>query len=121
MRSSVGVSVTFNVTDGIDVTWKQFTDGLADGLGFAPVRWSMPMWLAGPLGWSLETSYRGMRKATRLRLPPLLSRQAVQVLGLDQDFSNRKAREVLGWEPRVDYATGLAATVGWLSSEYLAS
>ena len=23
----------FNVTDGLDVTWRQFTDGLADGLG----------------------------------------------------------------------------------------
>jgi nucleoside-diphosphate-sugar epimerase len=45
----------------------------------------------------------------------------VQVLGCQQDFSNRKAREVLGWEPRVDYATGLAATVGWLQAEHLAA
>jgi hypothetical protein len=27
---------------------------------------------------------------------------------------------MLGWEPRVDYATGLEATVGWLRTEYLA-
>jgi nucleoside-diphosphate-sugar epimerase len=49
----------------------------------------------------------------------LLSRQAVQVLGTNQDFSNRKARELLGWEPQIDYATGLDATIAWLLAEHL--
>jgi nucleoside-diphosphate-sugar epimerase len=75
--------------------------------------------LANGLGFSLEHAYRALRRATRVELRPLLSRQAVQVLGCDQDFSNRKVRETLGWEPRVDYPTGLAATVGWLQSEHL--
>jgi nucleoside-diphosphate-sugar epimerase len=35
-------------------------------------------------------------------------------MGTNQDFSTRKAREVLGWEPRIDYATGLQATIAWL-------
>jgi nucleoside-diphosphate-sugar epimerase len=109
----------FNVTDGIDVTWKQFTDDLADGLGCAHARWSAPYAVASCLGVTLECGYRALRKATHLRTPPLLSRQAVQVLGRDQDFSNRKVRELLGWEPRVDYATGLEATVAWLRDEYL--
>jgi acetylornithine/succinyldiaminopimelate/putrescine aminotransferase/nucleoside-diphosphate-sugar epimerase len=108
----------FNVTDGLGVTWKQFTDGLAEGLGYPPVRWSIPFWLANAIGFSLEHAYRAARRTTRLELPPLLSRQAVHVLGHDQDFSNRKARDVLGWQPRIDYATGLAATVDWLQSEH---
>jgi nucleoside-diphosphate-sugar epimerase len=49
----------------------------------------------------------------------LLSRQAVHVLGKNQDFSNRKARDLLGWEPRVGYAAGLEATLEWLRAEYL--
>jgi nucleoside-diphosphate-sugar epimerase len=110
----------FNVSDGLGMTWRQFTDDLAKGLGCAKVRWSLPYWMASGIGFSLEHSYRLLRKTTRLSLPPLLSRQAVQVLGIDQDFSNRKAREVLGWEPRVDYAAGLEATVAWLRSERLA-
>jgi nucleoside-diphosphate-sugar epimerase len=40
-------------------------------------------------------------------------------LGRDQSFSARKAREQLGWEPRVDYADGLEATLTWLRTEYL--
>jgi acetylornithine/succinyldiaminopimelate/putrescine aminotransferase/nucleoside-diphosphate-sugar epimerase len=108
----------FNVTDGLAVTWKQFTDGLAEGLGYPQVRWSLPFWLANAIGFSLEHAYRAARRTTRLELPPLLSRQAVHVLGHDQDFSSRKARDILGWQPRVDYATGLAATVDWLQNEH---
>ena len=107
----------FNATDGLDVTWRQLADGLADGLGCAKVRWSMPYRVAEGLGFSLEHGYRALRRTTRLTTRPLLSRQAVHVMGTDQSFSNRKARETLGWEPRVDYEAGLAATLDWLRSE----
>ncbi len=108
----------FNISDGLDITWKQFTDDLAEGLGCPQVRWSLPYWLANGIGFSLEHGYRLLRQATGLTLPPLLSRQAVQVLGKHQDFSNRRARATLGWTPRVDYATGLEATLAWLRSEH---
>jgi nucleoside-diphosphate-sugar epimerase len=110
----------FNVGDGLDVSWRELTDGLADGLGCPRVRWSIPYGLALTLGFSLEHGYRLLRRATGLSSPPLLSRQAVQVLGRDQAFSNRKLRETLGWEPRVGYESGLRETVAWLQSEYLA-
>jgi acetylornithine/succinyldiaminopimelate/putrescine aminotransferase/nucleoside-diphosphate-sugar epimerase len=115
-RSAPGQA--FNISDGLDVTWRQFTDGLAEGLGSAKVRWSLPYWAAGGLGFSLEHGYRLLRRTTGLSTPALLSRQAVQVLGRNQDFSNRKARETLGWAPRVDYATGLHETLAWLRAEY---
>jgi nucleoside-diphosphate-sugar epimerase len=101
----------------LSVTWKEFTAGLAEGLGCSPARLSMPYWMASGIGFSLEHGYRLLRRITKLTTQPLLSRQAVHVLGRNQDFSNRKARELLGWEPRVDYATGLAATLDWLQSE----
>jgi ornithine--oxo-acid transaminase len=107
----------FNITDGLDVTWKDFTTGLANGLGCSEVRWSIPYWAANGLGFSLEQGYRLLHRTTRLSLPPLLSRQAVHVLGQNQDFSNRKARELLGWEPKVDYRAGLGATIDWLQAE----
>jgi ornithine--oxo-acid transaminase len=108
----------FNISDGLDITWRQFTDSLAAGLGFSKVRWSLPYWLANGVGFSLEHSYRALRKSTGMNVPPLLSRQAVQVLGNNQDFSTRTARELLGWEPRVDYSAGLEATIDWLRTEY---
>jgi nucleoside-diphosphate-sugar epimerase len=72
---------------------------------------------ANGIGFSLEHGYRFLRARTRLSTPPLLSRQAVHVLAKDQDFSNRQARALLGWEPRVDYASGLEATLAWLRAE----
>jgi acetylornithine/succinyldiaminopimelate/putrescine aminotransferase/nucleoside-diphosphate-sugar epimerase len=111
---------TFNISDGLDITWREFTDGLAEGLGFSKVRWSLPYWAANGVGFSLEHGYRLLRRATGMNAAPLLSRQAVQVLGRNQDFSTRTARELLGWEPRVDYSAGLEATLVWLRTEYLA-
>ena len=77
----------------------------------------VPYRLAEGVGFSLEHGYRALHRATRLKTRPLLSRQAVHVMGTDQSFSNRKARELLTWEPRVDYATGLEATLDWLRAE----
>jgi nucleoside-diphosphate-sugar epimerase len=115
------VNEAFNVTDGLEVTWRMLSDDIATGLGCRKVRWSMPYPLALGIGFSLEHGYRPLRRAFGLHTPPLLSRQAVQVLGRNQDFSNRKLRERLGWEPRVDYPSGLEATLAWLEGEHLAS
>jgi nucleoside-diphosphate-sugar epimerase len=102
------------------VSWRQLTDDLADALGCPRVRWSIPYGLALGLGFSLEQGYRLLRRATGLSSPALLSRQAVQVLGREQVFSNRKLREMLGWDPCVGYESGLKTTVAWLENEYLA-
>jgi ornithine--oxo-acid transaminase len=118
LRHEAARGEAFNATDGLDVTWKEFTAGLAEGLGCSQVRWSVPYWLASGIGFSVEHGYRALRRTTRLTMRPLLSRQAVHVMGTDQSFSNRKARELLGWEPRVDYATGLEATLAWLQAEH---
>lgn len=106
----------FNVTDGISTTWRQFTDDLAAGLGAPRVRLSLPYRSAYAVALMMEEGYRLLRGATGLTMPALLSRQAVQVLGKGQDFSNRKAHELLGWEPRVGYPAGLQATLDWLRS-----
>jgi ornithine--oxo-acid transaminase len=120
LRHEAAPGEAFNVSDGLDVTWREFTDGLAEGLGCAKVRWSMPYRMASGVGFSLEHGYRLLRRTTGVSAPPLLSRQAVQVLGSNQDFSTRRARETLGWAPRVDYPAGLQATLAWLRGEYLA-
>jgi ornithine--oxo-acid transaminase len=117
LRHEAAPGQAFNATDGLDTTWKEFTDGLAQGLGCSQVRWSLPYWAANGIGFSLEHGYRLLHRTTHLNVPPLLSRQAVHVLGRNQSFSNRKARELLGWEPRVDYAAGLEATLAWLKAE----
>jgi hypothetical protein len=91
---------------GLDITWRRFTDDLAAGLGAARVRWSLPCRLANAIAFSLEHCYRPLRRTTGLSTRPLLSRQAVHAMGVDQTFGDNTAQELLGWEPRVDYADG---------------
>jgi nucleoside-diphosphate-sugar epimerase len=105
---------TFNVSDELEVTWAQFTGDLAAGLGAPPARLSIPYRLAAAIGAGLEHGYRLALRAGGPELRPLLSRQAVQVLGRDQRFSAAHARELLGWEARVGYEEGLRATLAWL-------
>jgi nucleoside-diphosphate-sugar epimerase len=106
----------FDISDGLDVTWRQLTDDLAAGLGAPRVRFSLPYAVANAIAFTLEHGYRALRRATGLTTRPLLSRQAVYVMGRDQAFDSSKARALLGWEPRVGYAAGLEATLAWLSA-----
>jgi ornithine--oxo-acid transaminase len=118
MRSDAAPGHAFNLSDGLSVTWREFTNGLAAGLRCPPVRLTMPYWMAIGIGFGLEHGYRLARRTTNLRTAPLLSRQAVHVLGRNQAFSTRKAGELLGWKPRIDYDAGLAATLEWLRSQH---
>jgi nucleoside-diphosphate-sugar epimerase len=111
----------FNVTDGLNVTWKRFLSDIAAGLGCAPPRLSIPLSVAGAVATTLEHGYRALHGLTGFTSPALLSRQAVDVLGRDQDFSNLRIRQTLGWQPRVSYEEGLKDTVEWLQREYLPS
>jgi ornithine--oxo-acid transaminase len=114
---SAAAGETFNVTDGLHITWREFLGDLAAGLGCPPPRLSIPYPAARALGFALEQGYRLARAATGLQSAALLSRQAVDVMGRDQSFSNARLRRTLGWEPRVDYRSGLQATLAWLGDE----
>ena len=105
----------FNVTDGLSVTWARFAGDLAAGLGAPPARLSLPYPAAMAIAVGLEHGYRLARRLAGIELAPLLSRQAVQVLGRDQSFSAAKAEAVLGWSPRVGYEDGMRSTLAWLA------
>ncbi len=121
LAAPAAVGEAFNVTDELSVTWREFLDDLALGLGCHPPQIRLAPRLALGLGVGLEEGYRGLRRLTGVHAAPLLSRQAVQVLAVDQDFSSAKLRSVMGWSPRVGYAAGLAATLDWLRDDYFAS
>ncbi|HVX32854.1 MAG TPA: NAD-dependent epimerase/dehydratase family protein [Solirubrobacterales bacterium] len=117
LDSEAAAGEAFNADDGLAVTWRRFVDDLAAGLGVPPARWSAPYRPARALAVVIEEGYRVLRRATGLSTRPLLSRQAVEVLGRPQSFSSRRARELLGWEPRVGYEVGLERTLDWLRGE----
>jgi nucleoside-diphosphate-sugar epimerase len=67
----------------------------------------------------------GLAAATELfaklrRRPPRFGRHGVTLVDRRGSASNRRAREELGWEPRVDFAEGMRRSERWLRAEGLA-
>jgi nucleoside-diphosphate-sugar epimerase len=46
-----------------------------------------------------------------------LTRRLVGSMRSSNSFSNRKARSLLGWQPRFDLGSGMQATEAWLHQQ----
>jgi len=100
----------YNVTDASGVTWREFTNALADATGTPRPGLILPRSVAYAAGWGLERTRRGRRAGKR----PLLTRMAVELFTTHQDFCIARARRELGYEPSRQFAEALPEIVQWL-------
>lgn len=100
----------YNAGDGSMVSWRTYVNRLADLIGAARPRITIPHAVAYSLGWAMEKSYGLMG----IRHRPLLTRMAVELFGTAQDFPVDKARDTLGYRPRVDFQCGMQKVDDWL-------
>ena len=105
------VGQVFNVTDGAPVSKKQFVSTVARLAGLKPPRRHIPLWLARFLANVLER--RAIRKGSTT--PPLVNKARYKFLGLNLDYSIRKAVEVLGYQPQFTTEQGLEAAMADLA------
>lgn len=105
------VGETFNITDGECVTKRVFFETIADLAGLPRPMLTYPMWLARTLCGAFEWAGKTFGFA------PVLNGARLKFMGLSLDYSIRKAREHLGYEPRVAFADGMRTTIEWLRSE----
>lgn len=99
----------FLVTDGLEITWKDFTERFADRLGVKRPRLSAPYGLAYGAAYFLEVLYRLFRLST----PPLVTRYRISNGGRDYHFSIEKARRLLQYRPSLGLDEAVARTVSW--------
>lgn len=92
----------FNATDELPVTWRTYVGDIARLAGVRPPS-STPAWLALPTAFLME----GIWGALGIRHRPPVTREALVLIGNDNQFPQRKAREVLGYRPRIGYAEGM--------------
>ena len=95
-----GEGGVFTAWDGKAVTAKEFFDRFARMLGKKGVR-TAPEALLRPL----------------MRLTPGVNPDDLQFIRRHAVFPNARAREVLGWEPKVDFDEGMRRTEAWLREE----
>ena len=79
---------------------------------------------AESVGFALNNKDEVMGSATeawaeRRGRPPLITGKVVTFIDRRGTVSTRRAREELGWEPRVDLDEGLRRTEAWLRAEGL--
>jgi nucleoside-diphosphate-sugar epimerase len=102
----------YTAWDGEPVTFGEYFDRFAELAGSRPAR-RVPRPVLTALAKSME-----LVAAARGR-PPRFSTRAMTFVDRRGTASNRRAREELGWEPRVGLDEGMRRTEAWLRAEGL--
>jgi len=106
------VGETFIVTDGLEITWKEYMDKIAEKLGVRRPLFSVPY----PVAYSAAAVCEAILKLFRSKKPPIITRYRIANVGKDYHFSIKKARAKLGYQPRVSLDEGMERTVEWYKS-----
>lgn len=107
------IGEAFNITDQGPITQRAFFNLWAAACGAPPVR-------RGIRTFSYNLTFRGAiafeawGRLTRSPTPPLITRYATWLMGRDVRYSTLKARDRLGWSPRLSYEEAIRRTVEWL-------
>lgn len=107
---------TFNIRDERLVTREEFINTVADYLG-RPHPKRLPEWLGRALVGPIET----LARMTGRETPPMLTRAQIKFMTLNLDFSIAKAKQLLGYRPRVDFRDGIVAALDDLTKKSPAS
>lgn len=99
----------FNIWDDSEVTWREYLDALADGVGAPRPTRSLPTRVVHAAAIASEAA-AGL---LRLRRRPWLTRLAVLELGQPQRYDIALARQVLGYTPRTNFEDAMRATTAW--------
>lgn len=94
---------TYNACDGEDITWRRYFTDLARLVEARPPR-ALPLGLARGLAGVMETLWRWRGSAAR----PLLTREAVNLVGSHHRIPIDRARQELGYAPRFSYSEAVA-------------
>ena len=106
------VGETFIITDGLEITWKEYMDKIAEKLGVRRPLFSVPYAVA----YSAAAVCEAILKLFRSKKPPIITRYRIANVGKDYHFTIKKARAKLGYQPRVSLDEGMERTVEWYKS-----
>ncbi len=110
-RHEAAVGETFNVVDDDQLTWQDFFNTYATGLGQKPVALRAP-WLLYGLASTMEAV------ATVTGRAPLLTRSAVTYLRFGGTYAGDKLSRRLGYRPAMETPHALQHTVDYLRKRY---
>jgi nucleoside-diphosphate-sugar epimerase len=106
LENPASAGEVFNISSGEEVNWREMMEYCAELLGVRP-------WFELPiaLAWIAAWLFNGIYRLLRIKAEPVIFPYRVAHIARDYNFSIEKARRILGYEPRVDWRTGLSRTV----------
>jgi nucleoside-diphosphate-sugar epimerase len=114
--ASTTLGEAYNLADGTNADWTEYLARFSAALG-CPTPWlNLSLANADRLARLLEIPHRLLHLGGR----PLLTRHAVLLLGLNQEFPIAKAQRDFGYSPRISLEEGIARSVAWLHNRRLA-
>jgi nucleoside-diphosphate-sugar epimerase len=100
---------TFNITDDMQIRWKEFIGAVVHAFGAGERVMSFPVPVARAAGITLEAVF----KLLGAKRPPPITGYRTALVSRDFHFSCAKAKRVLGYRPQVSFQEGLRRTVDW--------
>jgi nucleoside-diphosphate-sugar epimerase len=113
MEKDEAVGEVFIISDGLRITWREWTEKLCAALEVKPHWLSVPGAIARFIGSSMELLYR---LANSQEGPPL-TRYRTQQVSSNYHFSIEKAKNVLGWKPETGIDAAVERTIEWYKKE----
>lgn len=105
----------YNITDPRLVSKQEFITTIAEAAGYPVPTKKVPLPVARGLAWLMEGSWRLLGKTEA----PLLSGARIKFLGLNLDYCIDKARREFGYDPTVDFTTGMKQTINWFRQQQI--
>ena len=99
----------FNISNGSPIAVRDMLTRLFEAIEIQPTLRDIPLTVAKCVGWVSET----IGKIRPGQPEPSLTRYGVGVLGHSQTLDISKARDLLGYEPRVSIDEGIALFANW--------
>jgi len=99
----------YNLTDQGPITQAEYLSLWAKACNAPPIRKRRPYRVVYGAAFGLEA----IGRITNRSHPRRITRYATWLMGRDLAYSTRKARESLGWTPRLTYAEAIERTVRW--------
>jgi nucleoside-diphosphate-sugar epimerase len=113
LDSEQAVGQIYNISNDQPLTQKQYLSAIAKEVGVAPPRIHVPYY---PL---FAAAYAAERISTLsgYRIPPVVTRHGIKILGEDGRLSIDKARHDLGYVPQVPIREAVRLTAAWYQQQ----
>ena len=112
-QTQAAVGRTYNASDDNGITWLRYFTELAEMVGAPPPK-SIPRPIAHAAATALDAGWKLLRRKDR----PLITREALNLVGSHFRVPIGRARRELGYEPPVSYHEGMRQVAGYLKEKH---